>query len=61
MFKKGQIVKSKLTGHYFKILNENLKWPLVEALRSGAIVNLNPCHVSLIANNYQPKAKTTAH
>lgn len=55
MFKKGQLVRSKLTGHYFRVLGSSLKWPLVEAVRSGAIGNLNPSHVALIGNNYKPK------
>ena len=57
MFKKGQLVRSKLTGHYFRILSDNLEWPLVVALRSGAVGNLNPAHVALIGNNYQAKPK----
>lgn len=57
MFKKGQLVRSKLTGSYFQILSDNLKWPLVVALRSGTVGNLNPAHVALVGNNYQAKAK----
>lgn len=57
MFKKGQLVRSKLTGSYFQILSDNLKRPLVVALRSGVIGNLNPEHVALIGNNYRAKQK----
>ncbi|USW07559.1 hypothetical protein PF619_gp25 [Salmonella phage GRNsp27] len=57
MFKKGQLIRSKLTGHYFRVLGDNLKRPLVEAVRSGAIGNINPSHVALIGNNYQAKPK----
>ena len=57
MFKKGQVVRSKLAGHYFHVLSDNLKWPLVVALRSGAVGNLNPAHVALIGNNYRVKPK----
>ena len=57
MFKKGQVVRSKLTWHYFHVLSANLEGPLVVALRSGAVGNLNQAHVALIGNNYRAKPK----
>lgn len=53
MFKKGQLVRSKVTERVFEVL----VWPTIRVVDTGEVFRLNHSSVDLIGNNYQAKPK----
>lgn len=53
MFKKGQIVRSKISGRVVEVLS----WPTVRAVHTRAVERCTHNAWALIGNNYQAKQK----
>lgn len=53
MFKKGQLVRSKLSGRIMEVLI----WPTVRVLPTRDVFRMTHEEVELIGNNYQAKPK----
>ena len=56
MFKKGQIIRSQITGRIVEVLS----WPIVRALNTRHPETCTHNAWKLIGNNYQPKPNTPA-
>lgn len=56
MFKKNQLVKSKISGRIVEVLS----WPTVRAVNTRAVERCTHNAWTLIGNNYQPKPNTPA-
>lgn len=53
MFKKGQLVRSKVSERVFEVL----AWPTIRVINTGEVFRLNHSSVDLISNNYRAKPK----
>lgn len=53
MFKKGQLLRSKITGRMMVVLS----WPTIRTTPTGTVFRMTHNEVELIGNNYQAKQK----
>lgn len=57
MFKKGQLVKSTVTGCSYVVLEQDGSLIKAYAVTSLCVFNVYAAHMKLIGNNYQAKQK----
>lgn len=58
MFKKGQLVRNKVSGDLFMVLESELMWfgfIEVESVRGFGKGSLRKCDLELISNNFKSK------